>query len=317
MGTGMLLLLQGWLAVSWGHSPLFLGVFAAARLIPKFVFTMPAGIICDRIPRRDVLFASRLGYSISAVIPLFGFFAPLLTAWLFAGVILAGALHAFDLSSARATFGDTIERDDMYAAVALNRVGYQLTALLGPPAAFLLITGSGSAIALSASAVLLAGSAVLILPLPAIVHAIDGVRTGTGATGLLGYLKSSPATVLLLVGGIVPTFIDKGVALLLPSLSDAGGGSVSMALVAPEVGALLAVGVLAVAPLRISAEAIVAFGLLYVLLLCTATVRVDAIDVLVISLGLAGMASAIISTTTHAALQRLVPAEMRGRVFAV
>jgi hypothetical protein len=46
-------------------------------------------------------------------------------------------------------------------------------------------------------------------------------------------------------------------------------------------------------------------------------VRVEAIDVVVISLGLAGMASAIISTTTHATLQRRVPAEMRGRVFAV
>jgi hypothetical protein len=210
-----------------------------------------------------------------------------------------------------------IDRDDMYAAVALNRAGYQMTALLGPPAAFLLITGSGSAIALCASAVLLTGSAFLILPLPAFVHAVDGVRAGTAATGLLRYLKGSPVAVLLIVGGIVPTFIDKGVALLLPSLSDAGGGSVSMALIAPEVGALLAVGVLAVAPLRISSKALVGFGLLYAFLLCTATVRVDAIDVLVISLGLAGMASAVISTTTHAALQRLVPAEMRGRVFAV
>jgi hypothetical protein len=254
---------------------------------------------------------------VSAVIPLIGFVAPLPMAWLFAGVILAGALHAFDLSSARATFGDTIDRDDMYAAVALNRVGYQVTALLGPPVAFLLITGSGSAIALLASAVLLVASAVLVLPLPAIVHAVDGVRTRTAATGLVGYLKGSPATVLLLAAGIVPTFIDKGVALMLPSLSDAGGGSVSMALVAPEVGALLAVGVLAIAPLRISAKALVALGLLYAFLLCTATVRVDAIDVLVISLGLAGMASAIISTTTHAVLQRNVPAEMRGRVFAV
>lgn len=317
MGTGMLLLLQGWLAVSWGHSPLFLGVFAAARLVPKFIFTVPAGIVCDRISRRNVLFAARLGYAISAVVPLAGFLAPMPTAWLFAGVILAGALHAFDLSSARAAFGDMIDRDDMYAAVALNRTGYQLTALLAPPAAFLLITGSGSAIALSVSAALLAGSAFLILPLPHIVHAVDGVRTGTAATGLLRYLKGSPAAVLLLIGGIVPTFIDKGVALLLPSLSDAGGGSVSMALIAPEAGALLAVAVLAMAPLRISARALVAFGVLYALLLGTATVRVETIDILVISLGLAGMASAIISTTTHATLQRLVPAEMRGRVFAV
>ena len=316
-GTGMLLLLQGWLAVSWGHSPLFLGVFAAARLVPKIVLTVPAGIICDRIPRRNVLFAARLGYAISSLIPLLGLFAPLPVAWLLAGACLAGGLHAFDLSSARATLGDTIDRDDMYTAVALNRFGHQVSALMGPATAFLLISGGGTALALTVTATLLAGSAVLILPLPAIAHVVDGVRIGGAGGGLYRYLKESPAALLLLAAGIVPTFIDKGVALLLPSLSGGGGGTVSMALMAPEIGALLMVSVLAVAPLRFGAKALVSLAVLYLLLLSAASVRVQTAEALVIALGLAGMASAAIATSTHARLQRLVPAEMRGRVFAV
>lgn len=313
----MLLLLQGWLAVSWGHTPLFLGVFAAARLIPKIALTVPAGIICDRFPRRNVLFTARLGYAISSLIPLLGLFAPLPVAWLLAGVILAGGLHAFDLSSARATLGDTIDRDDMYAAVAVNRLGHQMAALIGPAAAFLLISSAGTAVALTMSAALLTSSAVLILPLPSFVHAVDGVRIGTAGGGLYRYLKGSPTALMLLMAGIVPAFIDKGVALLLPSLSEGGSGTVSMALIAPELGALLMVSALALAPFRFGAKALVGVAALYILLLCAAAVRVQTAEALVIALGLAGMASAAVATSTHATLQRLVPAEMRGRVFAV
>lgn len=313
----MQLLLHGWLAVEWGHSPLFLAIFAVARIVPKIVLTVPAGIICDRVPRTRVLFGARIGYALASLLPLLGLIAPMPMAWLLAGVVLAGAIHAFDLSSSRAVFGDIIDRDDLHAAAALNRAGFHIASLVGPALAFVLISGVGSGAALTVSATMLGAGALAVLPLHTGVVAVRNGAVAAASGGLLRYLKESPVAVLLIAAGIVPTFIDKAVALLLPSVAHGGGGTVSMALIAPELGALVMASVLAIAPIRLGAKVLIGTAMVYAVLIFTASTHAHEAEALVMALGLAGMASAALNTTTYANLQRLVPAEMRGRVFAV
>jgi len=317
IGGGMQLLLHGWLAVAWGHNAIFLAVYAAARIGPKIALTVPAGILCDRMPRARILLISRVGYAVASLLPLVGLVAAGPIVWLLLGATLAGAIHAFDLSSARAVMGDIVAPEDMDAAVALNRAGGHVAALAGPALAFVLVSGVGSAAALAVSAVLLGASALAVLPLP---HTLDFARRrddDEDADSLVDYLRSQPAAVLLVMAGIVPTFIDKAVALLLPSVSGGGGGTVSMALVAPEVGALLAASVLAMSPVRLGVKALVVAALLYAGFISAASTHSHQMQALVIALGFAGMASAAINTSAQARLQRIVPAEMRGRVFAV
>ena len=317
LGGGMQLLLHGWLAVEWGHSPFFLAIFAVARVAPKLVLTVPAGIICDRFPRTRIMATARVGYAVASLIPLVGLFGPLPIAWLLAGVVLAGAIHAFDLSSSRAAFGDIIEREDMHAAVAINKAASQVSALIGPAVAFALLSYAGSGAALAVSAGYYSPARSLILPVPSIAHALSDQCERVTTGGLFRYLRESPAAVTLIIAGVIPTFTDKVVALLLPSVSGGGGGTVSMALVAPELGALVAAAVLAVAPIRLGVHALVAIGCLYAGLIATASVQSGQAEALVLALAFAGMASAALNTTTHARLQHLVPAEMRGRVFAM
>jgi hypothetical protein len=90
-----------------------------------------------------------------------------------------------------------------------------------------------------------------------------------------------------------------------------------MALIAPEVGALAAACVLALAPIRLGVKALIVAAVLYAGFICVASLNSHQAEALVIALGLAGMASAALGTSTHASLQRAVPAEMRGRVFAM
>jgi MFS family permease len=313
----MQLLLQGWLAVAWGHSPAFLGIFLAARLIPKILLTVPAGTICDRFSRPSILIAARAGYAVASLVPLVGLLAPGAIVWLLAGVALAGAIHAFDLSSSGAMFGDVVDRDDIDAAVALNRAGSHVAALTGPVVAFVLISGVGSAAALAVSAGIIAASALAALPLLGIKQSAREERAGVGAAaGLFRYLRESPMTGVLILVGIAPAFIDKGVALLMPSIAR-GGGTVSLALIAPEVGALAMASLLALAPIRLGMKALIATAVLYAVFLSVASVRSHEAEALLLALGLAGMASAALGTASQAWLQRLVPVEMRGRVFAL
>lgn len=317
IGGGMQLLLHGWLAVAWGHSPVFLLIFAAARIGPKILFTVPAGIVCDRVPRARILLIARCGYAVASLLPLVGLFGRLPIAWLLAAAALAGTIHAFDLSSARCVMGDIVEPPQMHAAVALNRAGSHVASLAGPAVAFVLISGLGSAAALAVSAAFLLAGALAVVPLPATVPLVHDRRLNAATGGLVRYLRSSPTTIILVLAGIAPAFIDKAVALLLPSVSGGGGGTVSMALIAPEVGALMAMAVLAMAPVRLGPRELVGAAVLYALFISMASTHSHQAEALVITLGLAGMASAALSATTHARLQGTVPAEMRGRVFAM
>lgn len=317
LGGGMQLLLHGWLAVSWGHNALFLAIFAVARVLPKIALTVPAGIICDRLPRTRVMAAARAGYAVASLVPLVGLVGPMPIAWLMAGVVLAGTIHAFDLSSSRAALGDIVPREDLHAAVAINKAASQVSALIGPAIAFALMSWAGAGTALTLSAVLLLAGAFAIMPVPSFAHALSGRCDQVTTGNLFRYLRESPAAVTLIIAGIVPTFIDKVVALLLPSVSGGGDGTVSMALVAPELGALIGAAVLAVAPIRLGVHALVGLGALYAALIAVATLQSQQAEALVLALAFAGMASAAVNTTTHARLQHIVPAEMRGRVFAM
>ncbi len=77
LGCTMQQLIQGWLAVTWGHSILFLIPFALARILPKIALTIPAGSICDRMPRRTVLLCCRISNALTSALPLLGFLTPL------------------------------------------------------------------------------------------------------------------------------------------------------------------------------------------------------------------------------------------------
>lgn len=316
-GGAMQLLLHGWLAVAWGGSPLFLLLFAAARLAPKIILTVPAGVICDMIPRKRIMLAARIGYTAASLLPLVGLTGQMPMVWLFSGVILAGAIHAFDLSSSRAVFGDVIDRDDMLAAVAVNRAGSHVSSLLGPAVAFLLISRVGAGAALGVSAFLLATAALALVPLPRI-HQLCGDREiKESAHGLFRYLRQTPTALILVLAGIIPAFVDKAVVLLLPSIAEGGDATMSMALMAPEAGALVAAAVLAFTPVHPGVRSLIAGALLYALFLALASTQSHQAAALVVALGFAGMASAGIGMTAHGHLQRLVPADMRGRVFAV
>ncbi|MHB8375501.1 MAG: MFS transporter [Dehalococcoidia bacterium] len=316
LGGGMQLLLHGWLAVSWGGSLWMLVAFAASRMVPKVLLTIPAGVLCDRLPRARLLGLTR-GVDVAAsLLPLVGFVAPMPLLWVLAGSSIAGAVHAFDLPAGRGAMADMTEPTDLHAAVALNSAGHQAAALLGPALAFGLASWPGRPAALAVSALVLAGAALVSRAVPSAARPDRAHGTRRAPASFVRYLISTPPVLLLIVASAAPGVVDRAIALILPSAAGSGG-SVGFALVAPEVGALLAAAVLAVAPVRLGAAAVLAGILLYAGLIVVASQNTREAQMLVLTLGVAGMARLIVNATAQARLQYVVPAEVRGRVFAV
>ncbi len=311
LGTNMQQLLQGWLAVAWGHSVLFLLVFGAARVLPKVALTVPAGVICDRVPRTRILFAARWLNVLASLLPLLGFILPIPFFWLLSGIVLGGALHAFDLPASRAVLGDVTDREDLFPIVALNNGGSHLAALVGPPAAFLM----GPA-GFGVSAVLLASAAIVTFAIPKSAPLPRPERQdGFGVKPLVRFALGAPSVTALVALGLAPGVIDKAVVLVLPSVASQAG-TVSMALLAPEVGGIVAALVVSWASIRFGVISIGVSAVAYVALLVIAFGYSYESEVLITGLALAGAAKLAFFTSTQTQVQERVPPDLRGRVLS-
>ena len=317
LGSGMQQVLQGWLAVAWGHSLLYLAVFAVARVLPKVVLSVPAGIICDRVPRLGVLLTCRTTNVAASLLPLAGFVMPVPMAWLIAGIALGGTLHAFDMPAGRAVLGDVTARSDLPSVVSLNNGGSHFAALVGPPLAFFL-----GPIGLAVSAVLFFLASLLTLLLrSAVVHSVVSSvkpRVALGLASDMGefaaFVRGAPAVAVLVVLGAMPGLVDKGVVLALPSLSS--HSTTGFALMAPEIGAIVAALAISALSWRLSFVAIMLAITGYALLLTVALGFSYEPEVLVVGLFAAGVAKLAFNAGSQTRIQETVPPELRGRVLA-
>ena len=317
LGSGVQQLIQGWLAVSWGGSPLFLLAFAAARILPKIALTLPAGIVCDRVSRVRVLAICRILNVGVSLLPLAGFVFGHGMLFLMVAIALGGAVHSFDLPSGRALLGDVPSDEDLPSVIALNNGGSHLAALIGPPLAFLM-----GPFGLLISAVLFGIAAVLTALIdapepqchPSEASSVAPASAASGLRELFDYARGAPVVTLLLGLSLTPGMVDKLVLLLLPSISH-GSGATSLALLAPEAGALLAAGVLATSPIRISLAGILCLAAAYSLLLAAALSFSYVPALLIAGLALAGVAKLGFNTTSQIRIQKAVPGGLRGRVL--
>jgi MFS family permease len=311
MGNRMQLLLHGWLIVAWGHNLLFLAAYAGAKLLPKLILALPAGILCDRIPRARVLAGSRWIGAGASLLPLTGFFLPVPMAWLIAGIVLSGITQVFDLPARRSVLGDITATDQLFPVVALNNGGSHAAALCGSLFAFVL----GPAGLLLSAAFLLAAAGFAQLLDQDAVPVEHHQREHGGSADFLQFLVAAPAVALLVLLGVAPPLLDKGLALALPTIRSSEV-TVSLALLAPDVGAVFAAAFMFRWPLRLGFGSILSAAACYAVLLSVALTLSHQPGVFVLGLGLAGMAKVVFDTASLVRMQESVPARLRGRVFA-
>jgi hypothetical protein len=163
---------------------------------------------------------------------------------------------------------------------------------------------------------MLAAASALTAMLPVVQPTPTAARGTAAALELVRYLAATPIVAALLLAETLPSVVSKVVVLLLPSLVH-GGGTTSLAMIATEVGALLAAGVLALAPVRLGYRGLCAAAAAYTLLIVLASTVSHEGEVLVALLGCAGMAKLALTTGALARVQEIVPTHLRGRVLAV
>jgi MFS family permease len=322
-GVWMQITAQGWLVLRLTDSPLWLGVIAAAQSLPVLLFSLSAGALADRLPKRRLLLAMQSISMISALLLGLLLYSGLIQVWhILLAALVGGTVSAVENITRQAFTIELVGREDLMNAIALDSMVFNGTRIIGPAAAGAVVAAIGEA-----PAFLLNGLSFMAVLAGLLLMRLDGIHAparrrevGQLRAGI-AYIVGEPKVRLLLIQvGLLAVF---GLAYipLLPSFARdvLGGDALTFGLIASTnaAGALFAALVLALFGHRLPRAKYMTIALLsYSLFLGGFTLARDLAPALLLiaGVGWAGITSLTISNTL---IQAIVPDELRGRVMSV
>ena len=165
---------QGWLTWQLTHSGAWLGLIAAADLIPNVVVSPFAGAMADRVDRVRVIRLTQIVAIAQAwLLAILSFTGVITVGELFLLIFALGFVNAFNQPARLALIPSLVDRDTMPSAVAINSLIFNLARFVGPAiAGFVIAEGSvGLAFVLNAMCYVAFSMALAQLKLPQERHA--------------------------------------------------------------------------------------------------------------------------------------------------
>ena len=323
-GTWMQTAAQSWLVLEISHSPVALGTVTMLQFLPILLFVVPAGVLADRVPRRRLLVASQSTAGVLALVLGLLVLSGHVAVWQI-GVLAfcLGLTNAVNLPAQQAFVAEMVGGPRLGAAISLNSMQFNLTRLIGPALAGVLIVGAGPGwtFLLNAASFLAAVVTLLAIRAGELVAAPAGQRTGALSQMRegLSYARRSPTVLgMLIVVGAVGLFGFNwlvAVPLLSRDVLGLGAAGYGMLMSALGAGALVAAVILS-GTRGASTRRMDLGGVIMGLTLLGLGISRSYPLSLVLMVA-AGAAGTVFTVTASTRLLLLSPGPLRGRVMSL
>lgn len=326
-GTWMQSLAQSWLVVdSLNGSPLELGLVNVFQFGPVLLLGIPAGVIADKIPKRNLLVFSQTLFGLLAGVLSFLVFTDRAELWhvyLLAGVF--GLTNAFDMPARQALVSEMVDRSALMNAIALNSAVFNTGRILGPAVAGVLLAAFGPAVcfAINGISYIAVIIGLLMMKMPKIIKATTGSAADQLREGVR-FVRNTPdimrPVMMVATVGIFGMAYNVWLPLLATDSFRADAGTFGLLFSSMGAGSLI--GALSVAffgaePSRVRMLlSAIALGCVIVSLGIVASIPLH------VGFGMALLAASGFSASNTTAMantivQTSAPDELRGRVMAV
>lgn len=323
-GTQMQIVAVAWQVFSLTHSAIALGLIGLFQAIPRIIFSVMGGMFADVFDRRKLLLVIQIVLAaLSAVLALCTLFHVINMFIIYAVVLVAASISAFDFPTRQAIVPNLIPRERLADAMPLYMAMIQLTGIVGPTVGGFVIAWLGLANTYwidVISYVVVIGS-LLFMTVPRIPVE---KRTQVGFQALIGgirFLRTQPVILAVISLDFFATFFGSPMSLLPIFASnilhvDAQGlgillaadsmGAVVLTPLTGRIGRIVRQGLGITLAIIVWGICIIAFGLFPVSLWLTALFLAGA--------GAANMVSMILRFLV---IQMVTPDEFRGRISSV
>jgi MFS family permease len=206
-----------------------------------------AGVVSDRVPKRNLLIATQSTLGISALITAVLINVGIIELWHLIGVgVIQGIAFAFNVPTRQAIVPEVVSKEKLSNGVALINAGASLSNISGPPIAGLIIgvpwLGITGALYLGAFMYFLVLLMLLRLP-KTVSRPPDGRGFKSDLTSGVTYVISSPILPVLLLMQLVPLVIampyQQSMPVFAAQMFDVGAQGLGILLGAVGFGALV------------------------------------------------------------------------------
>ncbi|MCI0477541.1 MAG: MFS transporter [Anaerolineales bacterium] len=221
-GTWMQNVAQPWLVYDLTKSPLYLGIVSFASAIPTLTFSLWAGVIIDRTPKRRIMLITQIAMMCTAFFLAADVFLGWVQPWHI--VILAlinGTAQAFDAPTRQSFTIEMVGREDLMNAIALNSAMFNSARILGPTIAgiVLALVGPAGCFFLNGISFLAVIGALLMMEMP---RFIPKPRTDSPLMQLregLSYIRHHETIRSLITLAAVSNLFAMGYSALIPAFA--------------------------------------------------------------------------------------------------
>lgn len=211
IGTWMQNAGQSWLVLQITNNAFLLGLLNAMQFMPMLVFSLFAGVIVDRFPKRKVVIIAQLGLMVCA----FALAALIWTnhakyIYILIIAVFLGIFQSIDMPARQTFMVELVGRDDLLNAVALNSSIFNGARIIGPAIAGIVIgwLGAGAAFFINGLSFLAVIYGLLKITVNGESHieSVQGNIARNVADGIKYIGKTHILFVVILVTGLVNIF---------------------------------------------------------------------------------------------------------------
>jgi MFS family permease len=147
IGSWMQSIGQSWLVLQITDSALKLGFVTMMQFLPILFFSLFAGTLIDRFPKRKVLIFTQSSLAVLAFALATITYFQVVQYWhIVVLAVLLGTVNSIDMPTRQSFFIDLVGREDLMNAITLNSSIFNLARIIGPAVAGLLIGAVGIAV---------------------------------------------------------------------------------------------------------------------------------------------------------------------------
>jgi MFS family permease len=146
IGTWIQNVAQSWLAYILTGSPFYLGLISFASAVPILLVSLWAGIVADRVPKRNLLLLTQSTMMVLALVLAALAFPGWVQPWHIVVLsCLLGLANTFDALARQAFVIELVRREDLMNAIALNSALFNSARIIGPSLAGIVLGAFGLA----------------------------------------------------------------------------------------------------------------------------------------------------------------------------
>lgn len=136
---------QQWLVYTLTKSALLLGLLGIAQFGPIMCFSLFAGVIIDRYPKKNLLIFTQIGFMLQSLLLALIVWSGHASYWpIFILALISGFLNTLDHPTRQSFVPELVESNDLRSAIGLNSAVFNLARMIGPALATLFMVRYGA-----------------------------------------------------------------------------------------------------------------------------------------------------------------------------